>query len=161
MRLLLFAAISCLTFLSCKKENPELGNITYPEFYNGKVNLLAVTSDTIFVDTTLEFYLAANVPANRSLKFVLQPASQPAEQYDWGGFGMNAFPSNSHMDWTISQDRMVYYSLPEELEEDRLCKVDGQMTGSDGSWQTTGIIHLIIYEDETEWMTRYITLVPV
>lgn len=161
MKVTLSLILFSLILFSCQKNNPTPGNITYPEFYNGKLNILASQSDTIYVDTTLEFYLAAEVPAHRSIKIVAQPAAQPAEQYDWGSFGMNAFPSNPHLEWDYSQQRMVFNSLPEEFEEDKTCKIDGVMTENQGYTQTTGIIHIIIYEDETAWMTRYITLVPV
>ncbi len=161
MKNIAFLTLIIIVLVSCEKSNPVPGDITYPEYHNGKINLLAIQSDTFYVDTTTYFSLAADVPAHRSIKFVLQPAAQPATEANWGGMGMTSFPSNPHLAWDFSTQRMVYNSLPEELEEDKLCVTSGVMGGAESWWSTTGIIHLIIYEDETEWMTRYITLVPV
>ncbi len=156
----LFLSILTISLGSCEKTNPVPGAITYPEYHDGKINLLAVEADTVYINTLTYFTLAANVPANRSIKFVLQPVVQPATYVDWGSLGMDGSPSNPHLEWDFSDQRMIYNSLAEEFEEDKFCVTNGQI-GPVEPWTTSGVLHLIIYEDQTEWITRYITLVPI
>ena len=156
MRIYFTLLVLSIALVACNKSDPAPGAITYPAHHQGKINLLALSSDTLFVSSATEFILAANVPANRSFRFVCKPADGTF----WDGFGLIAFPTNPHLEWNNSVERMVYSSLDEEFEEDKMCAVAGTFAPFFDPNEPWINIHIIIYEDQTEWITRYITLVP-
>ena len=147
-----------MLFSSCEKEEITPGEITYPEYHDGRLNLLALQSDTLIVQTVsgLGFTLAADVPANRSLKVVVKPSYGTF----WNGFGFFINQSNTHWHWSSSLSGWEFNTLEEELEMDKFCYYNG-MYGPFGSTdpnEPNVPIHVIIYEDNTEWITRYITV---
>lgn len=157
MRTLLYiTSILSLALLSCKKESTP-GEITYPEYHDGRLNLLAYESDTLLLsEISLDFVLAANVPANRDLRIVCKPAYGTF----WNGFGFYISQSNTHLEWDHSIQQSVFTTIEEEYDVDKLCAFKGIYSpfGSTDPNEPNVPIHVIIYEDQTEWMTRYITI---